>query len=96
MAAKVNVKVGKGNLKMVRIPGIEPALWTGSKPGRWLDIKGEVVCQVRLAVNENGACRFECRVDIAGAKETLRLDSEIEYSLDGAMKWLGGAASKYC
>ena len=94
--ANISIKVKRGTIRMIRIPGVEPALWTGSKRGRWLDIEGDVVCQVRLAVSERGAAHFECRVDIAGKRETHRLDSGLEYSVDGAMKWLANAAAKYC
>ena len=92
----ISVKAGKGNLKLVRIPGVEPGFWAGSKSGGWLDVKGEVVCQVALAVTDGGSCRFDWRIDIHGKGETYRVDSGQDYTLEGAVKAMGFAAAKYC
>ena len=95
MGKQVKIKVKDGKpVTMQRMPGVNPAQWIGIEPGKRMGIRGKVIYQVQMVVEERGACRFDCQQHISDAKDTVLLNQAKEYSAAGAMKVIEGWAAE--
>ena len=95
MGKQIKIKVTGGKpVTMQRMPGVDPVQWIGIEPGKRMGVKGKVIYQVQMVVEERGACRFDCTMHISDAKDTVLIHQDKEFSAEGAMAVITGWAAE--